>query len=56
MPKEKRNILGCLWNSNLYENRSPKDDLLLTVFLGGSLKPDLINQSDLFEHAIFYQG
>jgi protoporphyrinogen/coproporphyrinogen III oxidase len=38
---EKLNILGCLFPSTLFPGRSPNGEVLLTVFIGGSRKPDL---------------
>jgi len=41
VPKvEKLNILGALFMSSLFKGRTPKDHVLLTVFLGGSRQPD----------------
>ena len=37
------NILGVLYISSLFKNRAPKDEDLITVFIGGSRQPDLIN-------------
>ena len=45
-PKDKKNVLGCLWNSSLYENRAPQDQALLTVFLGGASHSEIIKSSD----------
>ena len=44
--KENRNILGALFLSTIFENRAPKNGALLSVFLGGMRKPDLVNKSD----------
>ncbi len=45
--KEKMNILGCLFNSSLFEDRTPGPDLtLLTCFVGGSRNPELVSQND----------
>lgn len=39
--KEKRNILGTLFNTSLFANRAPKDHVLLTTFIGGGRHPEL---------------
>jgi oxygen-dependent protoporphyrinogen oxidase len=43
---EKRDILGILYMSTLFENRAPKDGALLSIFMGGVRRQDLINLSD----------
>lgn len=43
---EKRDILGVLFTSSFFKNRAPKDSVLLSVFIGGKRKPELINSSD----------
>ena len=48
--KEKRQILGCLWNSCLFNNRAPAGMAALNAFAGGARQPELINLSD--EHII----
>jgi protoporphyrinogen/coproporphyrinogen III oxidase len=44
--KEKRQILGCLWNSSLFGNRAPAGMVALNAFIGGSRQPELANLSD----------
>jgi len=44
--KENRNILGILFPGSLFENRMPKEGALLSVFIGGIKKPELISKSD----------
>jgi oxygen-dependent protoporphyrinogen oxidase len=44
--KEKRDILGVLFPSAIFEGRSPKEGALLSVFLGGVKKPEMIQKSD----------
>ena len=39
--KEKMNILGVLYLSSMFENSSPKDEALITVFIGGARQPKL---------------
>lgn len=48
---ERRKILGTLWNSSVFANRSPKGYHLLTTFVGGSRNADVFEQTDeqLFE-------
>jgi oxygen-dependent protoporphyrinogen oxidase len=43
---EKRDILGILFTSSFFKNRAPKNGALLSVFLGGTKKPDVFNLSD----------
>lgn len=43
---EKRNILGILFPSAMFEGRAPKGGALLSVFLGGIRNPDIIKRSD----------
>jgi oxygen-dependent protoporphyrinogen oxidase len=38
---EQRSILGCIWSSSLFDNRSPEEHSALTVFVGGARQPDL---------------
>ncbi len=49
--KEKRNILGVLFMSSIFQNRAPKQGALLTVFLGGTRREELVqlNEKQLFE-------
>jgi protoporphyrinogen/coproporphyrinogen III oxidase len=44
--KEKRNILGCLWNSCLFANRAPEGMVALNAFIGGARQPELTTLSD----------
>ena len=39
-------IMGCVWNSTMFPDRCPEDQVLLTVFLGGALDPSVSAQSD----------
>lgn len=47
--KENRKILGVLFMSTLFKNRAPKDGALLTIFVGGTRKPEMaeLSESDL---------
>lgn len=38
-PGEGLNILGCVWNSSLFEGRAPEGQVLLTMFIGGARNP-----------------
>jgi len=39
--KEKRDILGVLFMSSIFQNRAPKQGALLTVFIGGTRREEL---------------
>jgi oxygen-dependent protoporphyrinogen oxidase len=45
-PGECLNILGCVWNSNLFEGRAPAGKCLVTVFIGGARNPELARLHD----------
>ena len=45
--KEKKNILGVLFMSTIFENRSPKEGALFTVFVGGTRKEALTQLDDI---------
>lgn len=44
--KEKRDILGVLFMSALFNNRAPRDGALLSIFLGGVRKPEIFKLTD----------
>ncbi len=44
--KERRNILGAIWTSALFEGRAPKGHSAVTVFVGGSRQPDQARLDD----------
>ncbi|MDA3952380.1 MAG: protoporphyrinogen oxidase [Bacteroidales bacterium] len=44
--KEKRDILGVLFLSTLLKNRAPKNGALLTLFIGGVRRDELVDLSD----------
>jgi oxygen-dependent protoporphyrinogen oxidase len=46
--KENKNILGVLFTSSFFEGRAPQGGALLSVFMGGTKRPD-IAQMDNFE-------
>jgi oxygen-dependent protoporphyrinogen oxidase len=39
VPTEGLKILGCVWNSSLFEGRAPAGKVLFTVFIGGARNP-----------------
>ncbi len=43
---ERRQILGSLWTSSVFENRAPKGYHLFTTFIGGSRNADIARKSD----------
>lgn len=45
-PKEKLPLLGSIWSSSLFPNRSPVGTALLTNYIGGELWPDLATDRD----------
>ena len=44
--KEKRQILGCIWSSTVFDDRTPPGGAGLTAFVGGGRQPDLARLSD----------
>lgn len=44
--KDKRNVLGVLFPSAIFPNRAPEGGALLSVFMGGINRKDLISLSD----------
>jgi oxygen-dependent protoporphyrinogen oxidase len=44
--KERRKILGCLWNSCLFAHRAPTGMAALNAFIGGARQPELTTLSD----------
>jgi len=45
--KEKRNFLGSIWSSTIFENRAGADSASFTIFVGGAKEPNpLENLSD----------
>ena len=43
---EQRQILGSLWTSSVFENRTPKGYHLFTTFIGGSRNADITRNSE----------
>lgn len=44
--KEGLRILGCVFNSAMFSDRCPKDQVLLTAFLGGATDPQVYEKND----------
>lgn len=44
--QEKLRILGCVFNSVMFPDRCPKEEVLLTVFLGGATDPQVYESND----------
>ena len=44
--RENRNVLGVLFLSSFLKNRAPKEGALLSVFLGGVRKPEVVDYDD----------
>jgi oxygen-dependent protoporphyrinogen oxidase len=43
---EKRDILGALFSSSVFDGRAPEDEHLFTIFVGGSRRPELCDAPD----------
>ena len=43
---ENKNILGVLFTSSFFEGRAPKGGALLSVFMGGTKRPDIFAMND----------
>ena len=43
---ENRKVLGVLYSSTLFKNRAPENGALLSIFMGGTQRPEMINLSD----------
>ena len=48
--KEGRRVLAISYSSNKYAGRTPEDQILLRLFLGGAMAPDLVDESDARLH------
>jgi len=44
--KEKRQILGTIWSSSLFDGRAPEGHVGLTTFVGGTRQPDVARLPD----------
>jgi protoporphyrinogen/coproporphyrinogen III oxidase len=45
-PKEKRDLLGILFTSSMFPNRAPKNGAMLSIFMGGALRKDIIEKNE----------
>ncbi len=45
-PAEKRNILGGIFSSSLFPGRAPEGKVLLTIFVGGAMRADMLARGD----------
>ncbi len=45
-PSEKRDILGCVFTSGMFNDRAPKDEAIVTVLMGGATRREMIDKSD----------
>ena len=43
---EKREILGTIWSSSLFEGRAPDGHVAFTTFVGGRRRPELVDLSE----------
>ena len=43
---ENRNILGALFTSSFFSGRAPKNGALISVFMGGTKRPDIFEMDD----------
>ncbi len=43
---ENKNILGALFTSSFFSNRAPKGGALISVFMGGTKRPDVFKMND----------
>ncbi|MEM8889910.1 MAG: hypothetical protein AAGD28_18180 [Bacteroidota bacterium] len=44
-PKENTALLGAIWNSGIFSDRTPEEQKLFTLFVGGARQPDLDPQA-----------
>ncbi|MGE5692153.1 MAG: protoporphyrinogen oxidase [Candidatus Zixiibacteriota bacterium] len=45
--RESRLILGSIWSSAIFPHCAPGGSVILRTFLGGTIRPELVGQSDL---------
>jgi oxygen-dependent protoporphyrinogen oxidase len=53
--KEGRRVLAISYSSNKYAGRTPENQVLLRLFLGGAMAPDLVDESDARLQEIAYE-
>ncbi len=44
--REGLSILGCVWNSAMFDDRCPPNEVLVTSFLGGATDPSVAGRTD----------
>lgn len=44
--KEKKELLGVLFDSNIFSDRCPSDEIMFRVMLGGAQYPDILQKSE----------
>jgi protoporphyrinogen/coproporphyrinogen III oxidase len=44
--REGLTILGCVWNSAMFDDRCPAEEVLVTSFLGGATDPSVAGRTD----------
>ncbi len=44
--KEKKNFLGALWSSVIFDNRAPEGKAAFTLFIGGARSPELLSDDN----------
>ena len=44
--REKRDILGCLWNTSIFADQAPEGNVALRVMVGGALNPEAASYGD----------
>ncbi|MFP6581413.1 MAG: protoporphyrinogen oxidase [Candidatus Hydrogenedentota bacterium] len=45
-PNQKRDVLGCIWTSSLYDDFAPDGRVYLRTMVGGAIHPEYVDQSD----------
>jgi len=44
--RERREILGCLWTSSIFDHRAPEGKALIRLMIGGMKRPELIKLTE----------
>ncbi len=45
-PRDGLSVLGCVWNTSLFEGRAPEGKALMTIFIGGARNPAAARLAD----------
>jgi len=45
-PNQKKNVMGCIWASSVFDNTVPAGKVMLRTMMGGAIQPNLIYDSD----------